>query len=142
MQTTPRFSVVDNQQPRPIPQLQSITSSAHDNTNDVSDELLQIQIKLNADLMARIDALEAAKKEWSGEVKALKAAVDKGNKENAMVNAKLSEATANCNKLQEKLSKFKPVAKPVAKSVFKPVAVPVVNKENLNEVNQPNLTSN
>lgn len=99
-------------------------------SND-NDDMVQAQIKLNADLMQRIDNFEAEKNAMAEEVKALQAAVNRSNKENAMLKSKLNQASIENRKLEEKLGKFKPVSK-INLNLIQ-------NKEN---VDQPNTTSN
>lgn len=141
LQANPRFGVVDNHQCRPIPDLNPISPLAHaspaatvsreSNDDFPSDDMLQTQINLNAEILQRFDALEAEKKTMAAEIKALRAATDLSKKENTVFNVKLAESSAECTKLKEKLATFKPVAK----------VVRFTNKENMNEINQQNAAS-
>lgn len=134
LQTTPRFGVIDNAPSRPVPKLlpaATVTREVAAN-NSSNDEMLQTQLKMNAEILQRLDALEAEKKTLVEEVKTVQAAFDMSNKANAVMKAELEQSLDECSKLREKLAKFKPVSK---KEVFK-------NKENLNTVNEPNTSFN
>ncbi|XP_055307413.1 uncharacterized protein LOC129571620 isoform X1 [Sitodiplosis mosellana] len=129
MQSVPRFGVIDNHQ-RPIPDLNPIGASAKvppsatvvsrqssemmqaakasPGVSRKSDEMMQAQIKLNAQLMQRIDDFEAEKKVWAEEIKALQAASERSKKEATFFKAKFAESSSECNKLNDKLAKRKP----------------------------------
>lgn len=106
MQSVPRFSVVDRHQ-RPIPDLNPIDSLVDASltnvpVNDDPEELLQTQIKLNAELMKRVEALGAEKTTLTAEVKALQAAVDQSKKETAFYKIKFEESSAELDQLKKK----------------------------------------
>lgn len=138
-QTIPRFSVLDSQHSRPVPNLNPIVPSAAigQTTNEspkdsvqsgdtnTSDELLDIQLKMNRDIMKRVEKLEAENKAKNEEFKALQADLDLSRKQNQVIESQLAASLAECAKLKEKLATFKPVSKP-----FKPVVLDA-NKENV-----------
>lgn len=129
MQSVPRFGVIDNHQ-RPIPNLNPIRTSVNASpsatvVSDGSDEMLQAQIKLNAEMMQRVDNLEAERKAFAAQIKVLQAASDQSKKENAFYKAKLAESTAECDQLKEKLGKRKSGANVDSSA----------NKENVNASN-------
>lgn len=130
MQSIPRFSVVDNHQ-RSIPELKPIRSAkpspSATMTSSKSDEMMQAQIKLNAELMQRVSALEAEKKILADEVKKLQAECDRSKKLNAFYRTKFADSIT----LKEKLDNRTPDVKVDSSA----------NKENLMLVQSEN-TSN
>lgn len=128
VQNVKPIGVIDHQ--RPIPSLDPIRTSVNalpsaTVVSDVSDEMLQAQIKINAEMMQRVDNLEAERKAFGDQIKALQAASDQSKKENAFYKTKLAESTAECNKLKEKLAKRKSDANVDSSA----------NKENVNASN-------
>lgn len=113
MQRVPRFGVVDNQQKRPVPDLNPIrvspkpTTPTTANQDEESCDGLETQIKLNAELLKRIEALESADKANATEIKLVQSAWEKSKKESAFYKAKYDEVNALCNKLMEKTAKHK-----------------------------------
>lgn len=130
MQRVPRFGVIDNHQ-RPIPRLnpiapltktppsatvvsgssgQTLQATKVSPSTDVdvqSAEMMQAQIKLNADMMKRVEALEAEKKCFADEIKALRTLSERSQKEAAFYKAKYAESSSQYQKLNEKLAKRK-----------------------------------
>lgn len=89
MQSVPRFSVIDNHQ-RPVPDLAPIPASTNPSAStsvtasvnsDGSQELLEVQMKLNNELMQRVDTLEAEKKALEDNVQVLQAECDQSKKQ-------------------------------------------------------------
>lgn len=115
MQSVPRFSVIDNHQ-RPIPGLNPIHSKASDGAN--VDEMLEVQIKMNAEIMKRMETFENEKKDLEATIKMLQVECDKFKKQSAVYKARLDNV-----KLDAKAGSSE-------------------NKENMNKSNEPNQTSN
>lgn len=93
VQSKPRFSVVDNQQ-RSVPDSQPIIPPAESpaNTTNESDGKFETQIKMNAELLHRIEKLEEEKLAIVEEKKKLQALLDKINKENVFYKAKCGQS--------------------------------------------------
>lgn len=96
-------------------------------TSSESDEMMQAQIKLNAELMQRVSAFEAEKKILADEVKKLQAECDRSKKLNAFYRTKFADSIT----LKEKLDNRTPDVKVDSSA----------NKENLMLVQSEN-TSN
>lgn len=110
MQSVPRFSVIDNHQ-RPIPNLNPIRASptsspvnnvSTDTADDVSEEMLQAQIKINSDMMKRVDDSEAKNKALAEQIKELQGTADKFKKDAEYYMQKFKSAMAECNDLKSK----------------------------------------
>lgn len=84
MQSVPRFSVSHQ---RPIPDLNPIRSKASDENKDA--DMLDVQIKINAEILKRIDTLEDAKKDVEAKMKILQAECAKYKKQSAFYKTKL-----------------------------------------------------
>lgn len=130
MQSIPRFAVIDNHQ-RPVPTLHPIRASVDASpsatvVNDESKEMLEAQIKINAEMMQRVDTFEAERNAFASEIKTLRSSLDQCKKENAFCKAKLLETLAECEQLKKKLVKGKPDAKVNSST----------NKENVNKLDQ------
>lgn len=92
MPSKPRFTVVDNDnQQRRLPDLQPIHCSTKTpspaNVIDEPDDRLEVQMKMNTELLRRIDVLEEEKKATIEEKKNLHAIIDKLKKELAFFKA-------------------------------------------------------
>ena len=92
MPSKPRFTVVDNEnQQRRLPDLQPIHRSTKTPSPaevvDEPDDPLQVQIKMNNELLRRIQVLEEEKKAAIEEKKNLLAIIDKMKKEHAFFKA-------------------------------------------------------
>lgn len=106
MQSVPRFSVIDNHQ-RPVPKLAPILTSANPSASasasapvatsvnsDEPKELLEVQMKLNTELMQRVDTLEAEKKVLEDTVQRLQAECDRSKKQAMFFKSKLDASLA------------------------------------------------
>lgn len=92
MPSKPRFTVHENvNQQRSLPGLHPILRSAKTpspaNVIDKSDDRLEVQIKMNAELLSRIEVLEEEKKAAISEKKNFQAIIDQMKKENAFLKA-------------------------------------------------------
>lgn len=104
MQSVPRFSVIDNHH-RPVPDLAPILASANPSASasasvaasvnsDGSQELLEVQMKLNTELMQRVGTLEAEKKALEDNVRVLQAECDQSKKQAMFYKSKLDASSA------------------------------------------------
>lgn len=134
--STPRYGVVDNQQ-RPIPNLNpiakiianasvistanrenspSLTPLADASQSDPKDreqnDVLEVQLKVNRELMERVDAIEKENKAMAEVVKALRTETDMRRKQHTILKAKYDVSLAEIAQLKGKLATFKPVIKP------------------------------
>lgn len=100
----------------------SVNASPATGVRGGTDEILETQIKLNTELMKRLDALESERKTFMDEINALRVASDQNKKENMFYKTKYTESSAEISQLKDKLSKRNPDTK----------AVPLANKENIN----------
>lgn len=94
MQNQPRFGVVDNER-RPVPNLQPIRSKA--NEQPANDEL-QTQVKLNGELLQRIEVVEKEKMALVADGEQLK-------KQIGFLKMKLNSAVSERDELKKKLDK-------------------------------------
>lgn len=130
--THPRFTVLDNLQ-RPIPGLTRIQGRVHaatttsnasatvtsnasqnmanrgtaDAANAEKDQMMQAQIKLNAELLQRIEQLEAGKLKTMADAELLQTSLDRAKKECAFYKAQFESKVAQLNHQKRKADENK-----------------------------------